>query len=57
MNVLKKLKEFKPEFILISAGFDAHKDDPLAQFNLKTEDYYIITLRILEASKDFVMEK
>ena len=52
-RVLKKLEEFKPEFILISAGFDAHEDDPLAQFNLKTEDYYTITKRILEASKKF----
>ena len=51
--VLKKLEEFKPEFILISAGFDAHKDDPLAQFNLTTEDYHTITKRILEASKKF----
>ena len=48
---LKKLKEFKPEFILISAGFDGHVSDPLAQFKLKTEDYYIITKRILENSK------
>tara|TARA_B100001287_G_scaffold242033_1_gene217270 strand:+ start:201 stop:1130 length:930 start_codon:yes stop_codon:yes gene_type:complete len=52
-RVLKKLEEFKPEFILISAGFDAHKDDPLAQFNLTTEDYYTITKRILETSKKF----
>ena len=52
-RVLKKLEEFKPEFILISAGFDAHKDDPLAQFNLKTEDYHTITKRILETSKKF----
>ena len=52
-RVLKKLEEFNPEFILISAGFDAHEDDPLAQFNLKTEDYYTITKRILEASKKF----
>ena len=36
--VLKKIKEFKPEFILFSAGFDAHKDDPLAQFKLKSKD-------------------
>ena len=50
---LKRLKEFKPEFILISAGFDAHEDDPLAQFRLKTEDYYHITKRILEISKKF----
>ena len=52
-RVLKKLEEFKPEFILISAGFDAHKNDPLAQFNLNTEDYYTITLRLLKASKKF----
>ena len=50
---LKRLKEFKPEFILISAGFDAHKDDPLAQIKLETEDFYIITKRILEISKKF----
>ena len=42
-RVVKKLEDFKPEFILISAGFDAHEDDPLAQFNLKTEDYFTIT--------------
>ena len=50
---LKKLKEFKPEFILISAGFDAHKDDPLAQIKLETEDFYTITKRILETSRNF----
>ena len=52
-HALKKLKEFKPEFILISAGFDAHKDDPLAQIKLETEDFYTITKRILETSKMF----
>ena len=52
-HALKKLKEFKPEFILLSAGFDAHKDDPLAQIKLETEDFYIITKRILEISKKF----
>ena len=56
-RVLKKLKEFKPEFILISAGFDAHKNDPLAQFNLNTEDYYTITLRLLKTSKRFCAGK
>ena len=48
---LKKLKEFKPEFILISAGFDSHKDDPLAQFELTSKDFYEITRRILEIAK------
>ena len=49
--VLKKIKEFKPEFILLSAGFDAHKDDPLAQLNLTSKDFYDLTKRTLELSK------
>jgi acetoin utilization deacetylase AcuC-like enzyme len=49
--VLKKIAEFKPEFILLSAGFDAHKDDPLAQFQLESKDFYELTKRTLELSK------
>ena len=49
--VLKKIEEFKPEFILLSAGFDAHKDDPLAQFQLESKDFYEITKRTLKLSK------
>ncbi len=52
-RALKRLREFKPEFVLISAGFDAHKDDPLAQIKLETEDFYNITKRILETSKKY----
>jgi acetoin utilization deacetylase AcuC-like enzyme len=52
-HVLKKLKEFKPEFLLFSAGFDAHIDDPLAQLKLRTEDFYTLTKRTLEISKSF----
>ena len=51
--VLNKLKTFKPEFLLFSAGFDAHIDDPLAQLKLNAEDYYTITKRTLEISKSF----
>jgi len=51
--VLKKLKEFKPEFVLFSAGFDAHINDPLAQLRLESEDFYKITKRTLELSKSF----
>ena len=50
-HVLKKLKEFKPEFILFSAGFDAHKDDPLAQLQLNSKDYYDLTKRTLSLAK------
>ena len=52
-KVLDKLKEFKPEFLLFSAGFDAHIDDPLAQLRLSSEDFYKITKRTLEVSKSF----
>ena len=49
--VLKKIKEFKPEFILLSAGFDAHKDDPLAQLQLTSKDFYNLTKRTLNLAK------
>jgi len=52
-HVLNKLKEFKPEFLLFSAGFDAHIDDPLAQLKLSSEDFYTLTKRTLEISKPF----
>ena len=50
-HVLKKIDSFKPEFILLSAGFDAHKDDPLAQLKLNSDDYYQITKRTLSYAK------
>ena len=49
--VLKKLNEFKPEFLLFSAGFDAHEEDPLAQLKLKSKDFYDLTKRTLEIVK------
>ena len=52
-HMLKRLKEFKPEFILMSAGFDAHRDDPLCQLNLESRDYYEITRRVLEITKQY----
>jgi len=56
-NIFKKLKEFKPKFILLSAGFDAHKDDPLAQVNLESKDYYTLTKRIMNLAKNLCNEK
>ena len=37
----------------MSAGFDAHKDDPLCQLNLESRDYYEITRRVLETTKQY----
>ena len=56
-HVLKKLKEFKPEFLLFSAGFDAHQDDPLAQFKLKSKDFYDITKRTLKVINKSINNK
>ena len=52
-QVLRKIQDFKPEFILFSAGFDAHINDPLAQLKLQSEDFYKITKRTLEISRSF----
>jgi len=56
-HVLKKLNEFKPEFLLFSAGFDAHQDDPLAQFKLKSKDFYDITKRTLKVINKSINNK
>ena len=47
-KVLNPIDKFKPEIILISAGFDAHTRDPLASINLETKDYYEITKKIVD---------
>ena len=47
-KILKPLDKFKPEVILISAGFDAHIRDPLANINLESTDYFQITKKIIE---------
>ena len=55
--VIKKLINFKPEFIMFSAGFDAHKEDPLAQFHLSSQDFYEITKRTLLSTQKFTKGK
>ncbi len=42
-TVFPALEKFKPELVMISAGFDAHRDDPLAQMNLTEDDYTWVT--------------
>ena len=37
--ILPAVQKFKPQLILISAGFDAHRDDPLASLRLVEDDY------------------
>ena len=47
-KILLNIDKFKPEIILISAGFDAHKRDPLANINLESVNYNHITKMITE---------
>ncbi len=56
-RVLDRLVNYKPDFLLFSAGFDAHKDDPLAQFELSSKDFYEITKRTLSATKNYTKGK
>lgn len=46
--VLPALEEFSPEFLLISAGFDAHRSDPLAQMELTEDDFSWVTGRLYD---------
>jgi acetoin utilization deacetylase AcuC-like enzyme len=45
--ILPRLREFKPELIVISAGFDAHMRDPLANLNLVEADFGWVTRQIM----------
>ncbi len=45
--ILPALKAFKPQFLFISAGFDAHKDDPLASINLLEDDFEWLTRELM----------
>jgi acetoin utilization deacetylase AcuC-like enzyme len=47
-RVLPALDAFRPDLLLISAGFDAHRSDPLAQLMLEEADYTWITERLIE---------
>ena len=46
--ILPRLREFKPDILVISAGFDAHTRDPLANLNLVEADYAWVTKKLME---------
>ena len=50
--VFPVLQNFEPELILISAGFDAHKADPLAELNWSTEDFSWLTERLCKIAEE-----
>jgi len=47
---LPALESYKPQLVFVSAGFDAHKDDPLAYLKLGDEDYRWITQQLVEVA-------
>jgi acetoin utilization deacetylase AcuC-like enzyme len=46
--ILPRLREFRPDLIVISAGFDAHARDPLANLNLVEADFEWVTRKLME---------
>ena len=52
-KIIDVVNSFKPEIILISAGFDAHFRDPLANINLNSNDYFIITKYIVDLANKY----
>ncbi len=52
-RILPRLTEFKPELIIISAGFDAHTRDPLANINLAEADFVWATQKIMDIADRF----
>ena len=49
-RILPRLDEFSPELMIISAGFDAHYRDPLANLNLTEEDFAWATQKIMDVA-------
>jgi acetoin utilization deacetylase AcuC-like enzyme len=49
--VLPALDEFAPQLVIVSAGFDAHRLDPLAGLELETDDYAWVTRRLLDLAQ------
>ncbi len=52
-NWLPALHEQRPEMIFISAGFDAHREDEMAQMGLVEADYAWITQQIMAVAKQY----
>jgi len=50
-RILPALDDFAPDFLLVSAGFDAHINDPLAQIRLLEGDFAWVTEKLLEAAQ------
>lgn len=50
-DILPALDSFAPDLVLISAGFDAHKDDPLSDMGLEEGDFFWATRQVLKVAQ------
>ncbi|UGB39766.1 histone deacetylase family protein [Frateuria soli] len=50
-RLLPRLDAFRPQLLLVSAGFDAHRADPLAQLQLDADDYAWLTTRLVDIAR------
>ena len=50
-KILPSLIKFNPELIMLSAGFDGHKDDPLCQLNLVVQDFNWVTKELTKVAR------
>jgi acetoin utilization deacetylase AcuC-like enzyme len=50
---MPRLREFKPELILISAGFDAHYEDDMASMGLVESDYAWVTQQLKHVANEY----
>jgi acetoin utilization deacetylase AcuC-like enzyme len=48
--ILPRLEQFRPDLVIISAGFDAHRRDPLANLNLVEADFAWATSKLMDVS-------
>ena len=51
-QIAPALRRFKPEIVLISAGFDAHEADPLASLRFREADYHWVTAELIKAAAE-----
>ena len=51
-KVFSRIRSFSPDLILLSAGFDAHIDDPLAELKWEVDDFAWITREVCNLATD-----
>ena len=51
--VLPVLEDYQPQFVLVSAGFDAHRDDPLASLNLTERSYRELSHALVQVAEQY----